>query len=577
MVVVAVSLPLLQPEFIWIHDYVHAARIGELLRGWQAGHWPVRWSEYFGFGYGMPLFSFYAPLPYYLGAVWHWLGVDIVTSVKLVFLLCSGLTAYAAYWSGRRLGGQAAGLLTAALYTLAPYRAVNLYVRGALSEAWAMAFFPVITLGSILVVQQHSRGWLVLTAGVTGLLLTHNLSSLIFLPLSLGFGVVLAVLAGRGRVLSVWRSLLGSYALSGGLAAFYVLPAFIEKNTTQIETILQGYFDFRLHFVYLRQLVTPYWGYGGSAWGVDDGLSFFIGWGLIGGLVVVGVSLLLWLLRRRQVSSPEFRVVPAAVILSMSLGVVALAMSLGRLQPLWERVELLSYVQFPWRWLAPAAWWLALGIGLSVALFKQRLRWVVVAVVTAVAVVTQVGYFQPERHLDEAKSLYYTDPERIARDMSKILMDYIPVGFDYKWAQDDPLLPGELVVEPQLTPEQAQLLVDRPHQRLVRFMLPEPTQVTIGIANFPGWRAELDGQEIEVATTERGLIEVSVPAGEHTLGMRLTRTPVQVLGDSISLVTAVGLVAYGFWSTQKKAPPAVRLASTSSSKRKHGSSRRPRH
>jgi hypothetical protein len=39
----------------------------EMERSLQRFEFPVRWSANFGFGYGMPLFNFYAPLPYYLG------------------------------------------------------------------------------------------------------------------------------------------------------------------------------------------------------------------------------------------------------------------------------------------------------------------------------------------------------------------------------------------------------------------------------------------------------------------------------------------------------------------------------
>src|SRR5258706_14692287 len=58
---------ILGPSFFRPHDYTHAARLVEMQRSLQAGELPVRWSRNFGFGYGMPLFNFYAPLPYYFG------------------------------------------------------------------------------------------------------------------------------------------------------------------------------------------------------------------------------------------------------------------------------------------------------------------------------------------------------------------------------------------------------------------------------------------------------------------------------------------------------------------------------
>ena len=85
--------------------------------------------------YGMPLFEFYAPLPYYVGSFFYLLGFSHINSVKAIILITSIFTAIGAYLLGRKLFGTTGGLLVSAAVTLAPYRAVNLFVRGAISEA----------------------------------------------------------------------------------------------------------------------------------------------------------------------------------------------------------------------------------------------------------------------------------------------------------------------------------------------------------------------------------------------------------------------------------------------------------
>ena len=145
--ILATCWSLLHPTFFRVHDFVHAARIVEMLRGLNDGQFPVRWSANFGFGYGMPLYEFYAPLPYFVGAGLMWLGMDVVTAIKILYII----TAVGAWWGMYKLGsslfGRASGILAAVAFTLAPYRALNLYVRGALSESWAIMFFPWILFG----------------------------------------------------------------------------------------------------------------------------------------------------------------------------------------------------------------------------------------------------------------------------------------------------------------------------------------------------------------------------------------------------------------------------------------------
>ena len=184
LLVLATSWPLVAPQFFRVHDYVHAARVAEITRAMQDGQFPVRWSANFGYGYGMPLFEFYAPLPYYFGALWYWLGMDIVLVLKVLYLTCNIGTAVGAYWLGRRLGGRSAGVLVSAMITLAPYRAVNLYVRGSLSEAWAIMMAVFVLCGVLAVVRRERQSWVFLTLGLIGLMLSHNLTTMMFIPVS---------------------------------------------------------------------------------------------------------------------------------------------------------------------------------------------------------------------------------------------------------------------------------------------------------------------------------------------------------------------------------------------------------
>ena len=103
LVFLASSWVLFQPGFFRAHDYIHATRIVEMTTALNEGHFPVRWSKNLGYGYGMPLFEFYAPLPYLVGAGFYWLGLSAVFSVKLIFFLSSLLTLIGAYKLGAKL------------------------------------------------------------------------------------------------------------------------------------------------------------------------------------------------------------------------------------------------------------------------------------------------------------------------------------------------------------------------------------------------------------------------------------------------------------------------------------------
>jgi hypothetical protein len=578
-------------EFFRVHDYVHAARIVEMTEAVTDGHFPVRWSKNFGFGYGMPLFEFYAPLPYYIGSFFYWLSGNLLWSVKLLFLLANLASVVGSYLLGKELYGRKGGVIVATAYSLAPYRAVNLFVRGAVSESWGMAAMPFVLWAGIRffktvhwqntkknskqlaskLANSNQRSWWILVVSLFTLFLSHNLSTLMFLPISLvvvgviGWTTIAKHKVNKVKVFGKW---LAGYVLAIGLAAFYLFPAFLEKDFTIIDQILSGYFHFSHHFLYIRQFLIPNWGYGGSAWGPDDGISFFLGYGQ---MAAVALSLLLiraagMKKRRMTTKSSEFKFSDLSVMVKVLksshllhfilFGLVtvgALYLSLLKSEWLWQILPLISFIQFPWRWLSIAILFTSLmaGYGMILVTNPKSLKIVIVGLISLM--ILNLQYFQPQSYLDRAEDFYYQDQQLIRTQMSGVLPDYIPQQLEItslqKETEDDQNKPttqglsanktGSVLLMSDNQPDH-QVLVDRTHQKLVQISLPAEKAITFAVANYPGWQAELDGEAYSTSTSADGLIEVLVPAGDHKLGIYLDSTKVRYWSD---LVSAASLIA----------------------------------
>ena len=548
LAVFTTSWALFNTEFFRVHDYVHAARIGEMLTGFQEGQLPVRWSANFGYGYGMPLFEFYAPLPFMVGAFLFWLNLDVVLVVKLLYILANVLTWVGAYFLGKQLLGKVEGVFIAFAYTLAPYRAVNLYVRGALSEAWAIMALPWVLLGIVFTVQRHRYGFWVLLAGLVTLMLSHNLTTLMFVPTSLLFGLGYLLWwkhqhqskALQKELLRSIGQLAGAYALSIGLTAFYLFPALVEKDFTKIDSIFSGYFHYSHHFLYIRQFFSTTWGFGGSGWGPNDGISFFLGYGQLLALALTLAASLYLLIKKKKRSLPKlFWITSIAALFGISC-----FMTLLRSKIIWDTIPLIAMIQFPWRWLSVASVMLAILGGVGVSLLQsQRLRIITTSVLCVIMVVTSWSYFRPESYMTNPHDLYYTDPEKIRREMSQILPDYIPKGMS------DKLPPREtLYLIPAGLDKHVEVLVNRGHQKLFKTTFLSPVQFNPLIASYPGWEVQIDGKPVKwTSGGQFGTILVDVPAGERLVGISLGRTPVRAVSDVVtlgSIVIVIGAATY---------------------------------
>ncbi len=551
LIVVATSWSLLHPQLFRAHDYIHAARVAEMARGIMEGQVPVRWSGNFGYGYGMPLFEFYSPLPYYLGALLWLMAIPIDIVVKLLFFIPSLMTVIAAYKLGKVWFPTLTAVIVAAAIALAPYRAVNLFVRGAVAEAWGMAFFVVSLLGVSYVVKRSKHGSWVLLMGLVGMVLSHNLTTMIAVPALVIWGIVSLVaealtLRKSSFRKNLWQtfkkilpSLLSVGSISIGLTTFYWLPALTENHFTQLDSrILTGYFDFHNHFLYLRQFFTPFWGYGGSNWGPIDGLSFFLGFGMLLGFVLTTTFLLTdffrsFILKRDAVN----RVLLAIFLGAGAILIYAAIFSLQRSLPIWELVPVLHMLQFPWRFLSILT---TIGGVFSVLwislLPKHRYLRITVALLYFALLLSNLRYFQPEQYLENSADLYYTSPSLIQNSMSETLPDYIPTAMNLTSP------PTTLISCIPASCQVSTVLQNTSVQKLVEVVADQDTQLTVSTAFYPGWKITIDDVAQEITVSDGGLISAPISQGTHSVRWYFDSTPTRKIADRISLLS-LGIVA----------------------------------
>jgi hypothetical protein len=525
----------LQPAFFHLHDFTHVSRLAELERGWIDGQLPIRWSQNLGYGYGMPQFSFYAPLFYYNALVFVFLGFSYLWAIKLTVIFQALLSFWGLYKLGERLWDKWTGFLIGIAGIYIPYRLVDMYVRGAFGELSGITFF-ILTLYAAVVWSKkptYRRAILVALSGA-GILLSHNLMALISAPFIvfwlLFWSIKEKVL--RSHVLQV--IFIG--ALTIGLSAWYAVPAFLEKGYTQADKLTTGFSNYNHHFLYIRQLWNSPWDYGGSIWGIEDDISFELGKvQVIIAVIIIGLYTAA-LLRRKKTQSFDLLLMMGAL-----LG-ISLFLTILKSKFIWDTIPLLSYVQFPWRYLSLAIVFIPLFIGLLRQFIPKKLWPAVAGSLALIIIMSQAQYARPEAFLDNNAALYYSDPSRISSDMSGIIPDFLPIT----------AVPEEL---PVLTKSQERFMfshtttyraeVDRSHEFLLLLQSPSETTLTVGIFDFPGWTMYLDGEKMPHDVTPEGLIQMNVPGkdGERIISGKFEETP---LRNAANIFTVISLCFAGY-------------------------------
>src|SRR3989344_3543413 len=118
-------LPFISSGFFHVHDDTQVARVYEMSRALKDGYFPVRWVKDLGYGYGYPIFNFYAPLSYYIGGFLNIIGFDSLHSTKIMMVLGIYLSAVSMFFLARNIWGDIGGVVSSVFYVFAPYHALR--------------------------------------------------------------------------------------------------------------------------------------------------------------------------------------------------------------------------------------------------------------------------------------------------------------------------------------------------------------------------------------------------------------------------------------------------------------------
>jgi hypothetical protein len=553
-------------------------RLYELSESLRVGVFPVRWMPDAAYGYGFPFFNYYAALPYYFAALLRLAGFSLVAALKAVQAAGFVLAAAGMYaWARRALGSAPAAWAASAAYTFAPFHLVNVYVRGdSLSEFYAFAWYPLILLALDRVIERPAPGRAALPAAGSAtalalaygaLLMTHNVSALIFTPFVALYAVVLLLRARASW--RAWAVAAGAGLLGAALAAWVWAPALGEGAFVQLEVQTTGYFNYAQHFRALDLVQPgPVFQYGTGSRPTPFAM------GLVQALLAsVGALALAW---RAWRARDAHAALALAGLLLATLMITPLA------RPLYERVPLLAFVQFPWRFLSVQALFASLAVGgLLVyaktqgsndakpatlpAAFAASPPWrdIIAAVVLVLFLAIPQLIALPLDFL--AVSDADVTPERLQQYElftgnigTTIRAEYLP-----RAVVPRPYTSGALVYgapDPARViagRAQAGRLARRPDAQSWAVQAESPgATVAFPVLYFPGWEASIDGQPAPVRALDGlGWITLDVPEGTHDVTLQLARTPLRAAAEAVSavaLVLVAGLLAAEAFLPQRR-------------------------
>ncbi len=530
LLVLLITLPafvsLLRPGFFSVYDDMQVMRLSQMHKCILDFQIPCRWVPDLGYFYGYPLFLYYAPFPYYIMELFHLIGISLIDSVKIGYALSIFISGSFMFLLARRFFALHSSIAATILYVYVPFRAADLYVRGAMGEVWGMAALPAVLFGFEYLLSKKSklRG-ILFSLTILFYFTAHNLTVLMTILF-----VTLWMLIRLWNRKKQMKEVVGYGFLGICLSAFYILPLLFERNLVHIETLSQGYFNYINHFLSWKQLVfSTHWGYGPSELGASD--DVFLGLGpvhlaatLLGGITV---------LKSKQ---------KALWIVSFLFVFLSLFLSHSKSTFIWEAFSFMSILQFPWRYILLAAFCSSLLGGFFVESINSKLKPIILGI-TILSVALLYGTFFKSKDWFQI-----TDEEKLSGKNLQLattasIYDYLP-----KSAEKAPSGPAPATI---YSPN-SDITVLSSEKGTNWFSFTVATvkrdeTVIIPAYSFPDWNVMVDGKKVDIQPSgELGLISFKLPFGQYTVYAKLTKTWDRKLGDLISLLSFTMLVMLSF-------------------------------
>ncbi len=504
---------------------VHLARMAayyKALVDWQI---LPRWAGDLNYGYGLPLFNFIYHTPYLVSSLFLALGVGLVTTFKLVMAisyLAAGVFMY--QFAKAFFKNENVALVTTVLYQFAPFRLVELAVRGSFGELFTYTFLPLTLLGITRLMESFLPRYLLLTAvGSFLLIISHNSVSLVYFGICIAFSLFFAK-KKRVFVIAATALLVGLL-----LSSFYWLPALFEHKYTYGNLFMKDLY--KTHFVPLAPLLFP---------NITNDPAFHVGGvsvqiGLAQTVALAATVLFFFRKKKDKVLRRLF-----AFCLLLFAGSVVFMTEISR--SAWENIAFLRQFQFPWRFLSVVLLLSALS-----ARFLFEFKWFQKSfpIFLGLAVLATVAFWKPplgyDRLTNEAQFWNYP--------LNTTYFGETDLIWSAGPAKRYPNAPAEIVEGKG----QVENIMKRSNLHTYTVRAASGVRLVDHTQYFPGWRVYVDRVKVPIEFQDqnwRGLITYIVPEGSHRVKVSFEKSKVQLLGELLSATTLAALAL--LWIFRKR-------------------------
>jgi hypothetical protein len=523
------DLMLLPGQPAHMDGVVHITNMATFHQALREGDFPVGWTDGYA-NYGLPMGYFAQQIPSYLGAGLMFVTQDAVVAFNLVYFVGTLLAGWLFYLWLSLFVGPLPALMGTLFFQLAPYRILNLYIRGALPEYFSAVFVILLLLSLEMWVRKNqAKWWLLFSLSITGLVLTHPMNAV----------------TGAFIIVPYWMwkwwthpqryrfTIRSVVAVFGGLmlTGYYLAPLLMEIKYfyySQLESYL-----IPNSFLTISQLITESWPY------FYDNMNNVLSRGHRIQIGLPELLIMCFALGFRAWQRLARFHIPYQAWFDISLGIggLSLFLTLPPSEFIYTHMPLLAQIQFPWRMLSTFVF--IPPLLLSLMLHQNRYRKIVSIGLTVLLVWLRF----PQLY---GKNVAVYEPESYVKTFDnphEVLMNPVWTGpaTDYPIKESH----GEIIEgEGEIRWRE-----ERNSSRSYQVKAASGVRLSDNTFYFPGWKLLVNGELWEMEYQDpayRGVITYRLPPGDHEVQLMFQDTKVRLFGKLTSLAGLAFIAVTGY-------------------------------
>lgn len=515
-VIFSVDLFLYKGQPASFDEATHITNISVFHTGLSQGQFPVTWADGFA-NYGMPIPLIAQQIPSYAGAFLTFVTHNPVTSYNLVVIISAILSSVFLFMFLKYHMDNEQALLATFLFSVAPYRIINIYIRGALPEFVSNIFLPLLLMGIYYVVARKSaKGFLLTTLSIAGLALTHPFMLIVYSFIYVPYTIFLSM---KERVSLKQIGMLVFAAMLGiGLSGYYILPLFGE-----IKYFYYGLSKTHLvanQYLHLENYLNPNWYYYYNNDTFPRG--HFLKIDLPETLIILGgIIYLIYLFLKKKKESQD---VLLRTMVVASIFLVLFTFSVA--DPLYKSIKMLGNIQHPWRMLSGIMYLAPIMLAILVKAKNRAL----ILIIILFFVIIRFPQLYGKNYYQLPQSEYYRTLENLHGTILNTIWTSNTLDYPVKDHKGDIFRGEGKIIASQV----------QNGKRIYKVSAQSDLQMVDYTFYFPGWHAYIDGVKKDIQfqdTAYRGVITYAVPKGEHEVKVVFEDTKIRMLGKIVTIVS----------------------------------------